>query len=59
MTIYDGIGHQKKLINVLTGKLNFTGSIVHNNKMTVTFETNSETTALGFKAEIQYGMFIL
>ena len=59
LTIYDGVGHQKKVMNVLTGKLNFTSSIVYNNKMTVIFKTNSETTAFGFKAEIQYGMFKL
>ena len=54
LTIYDGIGTQKAMVNDLTGQLNFTSQIVHGNKMTAIFHTNFEGVNAGFFAKLNY-----
>ena len=58
LSIYDGIGTQKVMVNDLTGQLNFTSQIVHGNKMTAIFDTNFEGINAGFSAKLNFSIFI-
>ena len=58
LSIYDGIGFQKVMVNDLTGQLNFMSQIVHGNKMTAIFHTNFDGINAGFFAKLNYSIFI-